>query len=217
MLLRDNLTVTLFCFDFQLKEIPTTNNIGTISAINTYQMIAIKAKLLQKGDKNKVKTDDGEKFLVNAYLGDPSGTIKVTLWDRFCDLEEGKTYPFDNHLVRGEYKTQDIILVTPKTGCKAVENTPFKENLNYPSHLQQLLHLQKYYNTIIPEKSTVITCNACGLEQKVKSTTRQCHIQFYIEVNATEITGTLFHDIKNLLISKGKQDLLMKEDNISLP
>ena len=101
-------------------------------------------KLLQKGDKNKVKTDDGEKFLVNAYLGDPSGTIKVTLWDRFCDLEEGKTYPFDNHLVRGEYKTQDIILVTPKTGCKAVENTPFKENLNYPSHLQQLLHLQKY-------------------------------------------------------------------------
>ena len=144
MLLRDNLTVTLFCFDFQPKEIPTTNNIGTISAINTYQMIAIKAKLLQKGDKNKVKTDDGEKFLVNAYLGDPSGTIKVTLWDRFCDLEEGKTYPFDNHLVRGEYKTQDIILVTPKTGCKAVENTPFKENLNYPSQLQQLLHLHKY-------------------------------------------------------------------------
>ena len=42
-------------------------------------MIAIKAKLLQKGDKKKVKTDDGEKFLVNAYLGDPSGTIKVTL------------------------------------------------------------------------------------------------------------------------------------------
>ena len=123
--------MTLFCFDFQPKEIPTTNNIGTISAINTYQMIAIKAKLLQKGDKNKVKTDDGEKFLVNAYLGDPSGTIKVTLWDRFCDLEERKTYPFDNPLVRGEYKTKDIILVTPKTGCKAVENTPFKENLNY--------------------------------------------------------------------------------------
>ena len=108
--------MTLFCFDFQPKEIPTTNNIGTISAINTYQMIAIKAKLLQKGDKNKVKTDDGEKFLVNAYLGDPSGTIKVTIWDRFCDLEEGKTYPFDNHLVRGEYKTQDIILVLDQQG-----------------------------------------------------------------------------------------------------
>ena len=97
------------------------------------QMIAIKAKLLQKGRKRKVKTDDGEKFLVNAYLGDPSGTIKVTLRDRFCDLEERKTYPFDNLLVRGEYKTKDIILVTSKTGCKAVENTPFKENMIQPS------------------------------------------------------------------------------------
>ena len=96
-------------------------------------MIAIKAKLLQKGGKRKVKTDDGEKFLVNAYLGDPSGTIKVILRDRFCDLEERKTYPFDNRLVRGEYKTKDIILVTPKTGCKAVENTPFKENMIQPS------------------------------------------------------------------------------------
>ena len=82
-----------------------------------------------------------KKFLVNAYLSDPSGTIKVTLRDRFCDLEERKTYPFDNLLVRGEYKTKDIILVTPKT-------------------------------------------------------TRQCHIQLYIEVNATEVTGTLFHESK---------------------
>ena len=83
--------------------------------------------------QGEVKTDDGEKFLVNAHLGDPSGTIKVTLRDRFCDLEERKTYPFDNPLVRGEYKTKDIILVTPKTGCKAVENTPFKENMIQPS------------------------------------------------------------------------------------
>ena len=34
--------------DFQTKEIPTTDNIGTISAISTNQEIAIKAKLLQK-------------------------------------------------------------------------------------------------------------------------------------------------------------------------
>ena len=96
-------------------------------------MIAIKAKLLEEGGKKKIKTDDGEKFPVNAYFGDPSGTIKVTFWDRFCDLENGKTYPFDNLLVRGEYKTKDIILATPKTGCKAVE--PFKENVIQPSEL----------------------------------------------------------------------------------
>ena len=86
--------------DFQPKEISTTNNIGMISAINTNQMMAIKAKLLQKGGKKKVKTDDGEKSLVNAFLGDPPGTIKVTLWEPFSDLEEGKTYQFDKKRIQ---------------------------------------------------------------------------------------------------------------------
>ena len=95
--------------DFQPKEIPPTKIIGMISSINTNQMIAIKAKLLQEGGKKKVKTVDGEKFLVNAFLSDPHGTIKVTLWEPFSDLEEGKTYQFDNLLVRREYNTKDII------------------------------------------------------------------------------------------------------------
>ena len=73
-----------------------------IFAINTNQMIAIKAKLLQECGKKKVKTDNGEKFLVKALLGDPHGTIRVTLWEPFSDLKEGKTYQFDNLLVRRE-------------------------------------------------------------------------------------------------------------------
>ena len=121
--------------DFQPKEIPTTNNIGMISAINTNQMIAIKAKLLQEGGKKKVNAHDREKFLVNAFLGDPHGTIKVTLWEPFSDLEGGKTYQFDNLLVTREYNTKDIVLATPKTGCKAVETASFKENVIQPSEL----------------------------------------------------------------------------------
>ena len=105
-----------------------------ISAINNNQMIAVKATLLQKGGKKKVKTEDGEKFLANAFLGDPHGTMKVTLWEPFSDLQEGKTYQFDNLLVRREHNTKDIIL-TPKTGCKAVETAPFKENVIKPSEL----------------------------------------------------------------------------------
>ena len=123
--------------DFPTKEIPTTNNIGTISAISTNQMIAIKAKLLQKGGKKK--TNDGEKFLVNAFLGDPHGTIKVTLWEPFSDLEEGKIYQFDNLVVRTEYNTKDIIFAKPKTGCKAVETASFKENVIQPFELLKSL------------------------------------------------------------------------------
>ena len=185
--------------------------------------------------KKKVKTDDGEKFLVNAFLGDPHGTIKVTLWEPFCDLEEGETYQFDNLLVRREYNTKDIILATPKTGCKAVETASFEDNVIQPSELPKsftttttpaemlgVQSLPSYHaccrckKKITVEKSTVITCNTCGLKQKVKSTTEQCYVHLYIDVNAAKVTVIVFHDIiKNLLISQGKQYLPINEDNIT--
>ena len=50
----------------------------------------------------------------------------------------------------------------------------------------------------------------------MKSTTKQCYIQLYIDVNAAKVTVTVCHDIiKNLLISQGKQDLPINEDNIT--
>lgn len=39
--------------NFAPKDIPSTNNIGSISALNTNQMISIKAKLLQQSGKKK--------------------------------------------------------------------------------------------------------------------------------------------------------------------
>ena len=52
-------------------------------------------------------------------------------------------------------------------------------------------------------KNPVITCNTCGLKQKVKSTTKQCYVQLYVDVNAAKVTVTAFHDtIKNLPINE---------------
>ena len=149
----------------------------------------------------------------------------------FSDLEEGKTYQFDNLVVRREYNTKDIILAKPKTGCKAVETASFKENVIQPFELlksltttttpTEILGVQSFpaYHSccqckkkIILEKSTVITCNICDVKQKVKSTTEQC----YIDINAAKVTVTLFHDIiKNLLISQGKHGLPINEDNVT--
>ena len=147
----------------------------------------------------------------------------------FSDLEEGKTYQFDNLGVRREYNTKDIILAKPKTGCKAVKTASFKDNVIQPFELlksltttttpAEILGVKSFtaYHSccqckkkIILEKSTVITCNIRGVKQKVKSTTEQC----YIDINAAKVTVTLFHDIiKNLLISQGKHGLPINEDN----
>lgn len=192
--------------DFQPNEIPTTNNIGMISAINTNEMIAIKAELLQKSGKKKVKTDDGEKF-----LGDPHGTVNVTLREPFSDLEEGKTYQFDNLLVRREYNTKEIILATPKTGCKTVETASFKENVIQPSELPKSFTTTTTPAEILGVQSFTAyhTCCQC---KKIE----QCYVQLYIDVNAAKVTVTVtvFHDTKNLL-SQGKQGLPINVDNIT--
>jgi len=57
----------------------------------------------------------------------------------FSDLEEGKTYQFDNLVVRREYNTKDIIFAKPKTGCKAVETASYKENVIQPFELLKSL------------------------------------------------------------------------------
>ena len=149
----------------------------------------------------------------------------------FSDLEEGKTYQFDNLVVRREYNTKDIIFAKPNTGCKAVETASYKENVIQPFELlksltttttpTEILGVQSFpaYHSccqckkkIILEKSTVITCNICDVKQKVKLTTEQC----YIDINAAKVTVTLFHDIiKNLLISQGKHGLPINEDNVT--
>ena len=122
-------------------------------------------------------------------------------------MEEGKTYQFDNLVVRRAYNTKDIILEKPKTGCKAVETASFKENVIQPFELlksltttatpAEILGVQSFtaYHSccqckkkIILEKSTVITCDICDEKQKVRSTTEQC----YIDINAAKVTVTFF-------------------------
>ena len=111
----------------------------------------------------------------------------------FSDLEEGKTYQFDNLVERREYNTKDIILAKPKTGCKAVETASFKENVIQPTEILGVQSFPAYHSCcqckkkIILEKSTLITCNVCDVKQKVKSTTEQC----YIDINVAKVTVTL--------------------------
>lgn len=63
-----------------------------------------------------------------AYLVDPHGAIKVTLWEQFSELEEGKTYNFQNLQVK-EYNSNGVYLSTPKTGCTITKVEPFSQPL----------------------------------------------------------------------------------------
>ncbi|XP_066018906.1 uncharacterized protein [Pocillopora verrucosa] len=170
-----------------------------------------------------------------AYLVDPHGAIKVTLWEQFCGLEEGKTYNFQNLQVKKEYNSNGVYLSTPKTGCTITEVEPFSQPLINPAELPQnftnttaaaeILGVQSVdaYQSccncnkkLVIETSPILTCSTCGLKQNMKSTIEQCYVQLLVQIKESKITVTLFNDIlHDMLASQGKSTLPITEETIT--
>ena len=215
---------------FSRIELPSANNIQSISAANTNQSITIKAKLIQMSSTKK-----SEEKKLFAYLVDPHGAIKVTLWEQFCGLEEGKTYNFQNLLVKKEYNSNGLYLSTPKTGCTITEVEPFSQPLINPAELPQnftnttaageILGVQSVTayqaccncnKKLVIETSPILTCSTCGLKQNMKSTIQQCYVQLLVQIKESKITVTLFNDIlHDMLVSQGKSTLPITEETIT--
>ena len=70
---------------FPPKPKPQTNNIASLSGVNLQQLITIKAKVLRLGATNMVTTSNSVKRKAECYLTDPSGTIKLKLWENFIN------------------------------------------------------------------------------------------------------------------------------------
>lgn len=170
-----------------------------------------------------------------SYLVDPHGAIKVTLWEQFCGLEEGKTYNFQNLQVKKEYNSNGVYLSTPKTGCTITEVEPFSQPLINPAELPQnftnttaaaeilgvrsVTAYQACCNCnkkLVIETSPILTCSTCGLKQNMKSTIQQCYVQLLVQIKESKITVTLFNDIlHDMLASQGKSTLPITEETIT--
>ena len=108
---------------FPPKPIPQTNNIASLSGVHFQQLITIKAKVTNMGATKTVNTSNGVKRKADCYLTDPSGTIKLTLWEDFInDVQEGKTYTFHNVRVIKEYKSDKLALGTTLQDCTLSES-----------------------------------------------------------------------------------------------
>lgn len=80
--------------------------------------------------KKKVTIANGVKQKAECFLSDPSGTIKLTLWeDKINDVKEGKTYTFHNVRVIKEYKSDKLALGTTMHDCTVSEAEDFTEPL----------------------------------------------------------------------------------------
>ena len=119
----------------------------------------------------------------------------------FLRVRRRKTYQFENLLVRGEYNSKDLVLTTPKSGCKALETDPLKDNLilpeSFPSttttaEISGVQSFTAYHvccqckKKITLKKSTILTYHSCGLKQKLKSTIDQCYVNLYVQAKDTK-------------------------------
>lgn len=96
--------------DFPRKPIPPTNNIASLMGVHYQQLITITAKVTQLAGTKKASTRFGLKEKAECYLVDPSGSIKLTLWESLIhQVQAGNTCTFKNLKVLKEY------IITPKS------------------------------------------------------------------------------------------------------
>ena len=132
----NRLQITETEVSFPPKPIPQTNNIASLSGVHFQQLITIKAKVARMGASKMVTTSNGVKRKADCYLTDPSGTIKLTVWEDFInDVQEGKTYTFHNVRVIKEYKSDKLALGTTLQNCTLSEAEDFPEPVAQPLEL----------------------------------------------------------------------------------
>ena len=80
------------------------------------------------GATKMVTASNGVKRKADCSLTDPSGIIKLTLWEDFInDVQEGKTYTFHSVRVIKEYKSDKLALGTTLQDCTMSESEDFAE------------------------------------------------------------------------------------------
>ena len=206
---------------FAAKPIPQTNNIASLSGVHYQQLITIKAKATKISASKKVTTSNGVKEKAECYLSDPSGTIKLTMWEDFIkNVEEGKTYQFHNVRVIKEYGSDKLALGTTLQDCSVSESEDFAEILPQPLELPDSFTTTEakveiigvttfgtYLSCVQCHKkiadgsfsAKILKCRNCNLTQKKDKCIENCHAQAKVSQDDNHFTITFFQkEIKEI-------------------
>ena len=204
--------------DFPKLEIPSSVTLATLSNVSVGQLVTVKAKVVHL---SPIKVLQSKKLRMNqAHLVDPSGTIRIVLWEEFVSaVAEGNTYIFSDIRVKKDNHTNEIYVNTAKTGTKITASDPFTEILpitaekpnehNSTTLIGEILGVNKvqYYLTcckcskkVTFTESAIVKCQNCHLMQKQSSCAKQWYAQILFKHSSQTVNLTLFVDcIKQLI------------------
>ena len=163
------------------------------SNVTNNQLINLKAKVVHLSGVKKIITRDGTKSKADFCLLDPSGSIKLTLWeDLITEVADNNTYNFCNLKVTKDNDNYSIYLTPPKHDCSISPADPFPEEVASPGDLPdyftqtstnaEVLGVQNFMcyrqcckcNKKLPATpGNVVKCETCGLRQKVSACSSQ--------------------------------------------
>ena len=132
---RTEVTIENFpAIDFDKVKLPTTMNLSTIKSVCPGQIVTVTAKVTHLYLSKTVGSENLQ--LQHAIIADPSGTIKVTLWENFVgSIKQGDTYTFRDICVYKDKMSHEICLLNTAKSGSTIESAPqFKKF----SHLQSL-------------------------------------------------------------------------------
>ena len=100
--------------DFPKVEMPSSVTLATLRNVCVRQLVTIKAKIIHLSPINVLQS--GKLRMIQAHLVDPSGTIRILLWQKFVDVvTEGDTYVFSDIRVKKDSHTNEIYVNAAKT------------------------------------------------------------------------------------------------------
>lgn len=195
--------------DFPKVEIPSSVTLATLSNVSVGQLVTVKAKVVHL---SPIKVLQSEKLRMNqAHLVDPSGTIRIVLWEEFVSaVAEGNTFIFSDMIVKKDNYTNEIYVNTAKTGTKITPSDPFTEILHITAEkpnehnsttltgeilgvnkVQYYLSCCKCSKKVTLTESAIVKCQNCHLVQKQSSCAKQWYAQILFKYSNQTVNLTL--------------------------
>lgn len=125
VLMDRNIIIEEVTADFPRREMPTTTNLLSILKICVGQLTSVTAKVASIEPTKTINKNGEELVLQEVMLVDPSGTMKLVLWQEFVELlVAGQTYSFQDVRVKQNKFTKEIFINTSKSDTKIVSRCP---------------------------------------------------------------------------------------------
>ncbi|XP_028514271.1 uncharacterized protein LOC114574147 [Exaiptasia diaphana] len=211
---------------FPFKPSPTALQvqIGNLNMFRASQLLSITALVSNIQPKKDVTKKSNKQIvsLQECQLTDPTGNIKLVLWEEFVDrCESGKTYIFHNLQLKTDYSQKS--LSTSLHGCTITETTPFPD-LIAPQELPSTTtsnQVQVYGVSQItsytacstclkkvqehPTNNSLVKCTTCRLTlNKKRCLTQYCAKLVFecIDNENKKLSLTCFHDTLDKMLEK---------------